>query len=125
LRRRIEVRHHLRIRHPDNDFADQRVDVVVARRVALARVQLRRHREITRLGKAAAHVADVLVYAEDLLHHQDGGYVGRACRPREVRGDLPVAGRNLDARGVEADRIGDDHRLSFPGETVLNPDRGS
>ena len=54
---------------------------VYALAIALAEVEFGRDGVVADLGEAPAHVGDVLVHAEDLLHDQDGA---------EARGRWPA-----------------------------------
>ena len=71
------------------------------RDVALAGVELGRDGQVAELGEPAAEVLDVLVDAEDLLHHQDDRERPPARGHRPVGGDLAVGDRDLDLAGLE------------------------
>ena len=68
--RRIEVAHHLRVGHLADDLLDDLADVGQPGHVALPHEEIGRDGEVADLRKPPANVADVLVHAEDLLHHQ-------------------------------------------------------
>jgi hypothetical protein len=110
---------HLAVGHLGNDRADG-ADVGKRGDVALTHVELGGDGEMAELGEAPADVADVLVDAEDLLHHEHHreGTAGRRLGP--VGGDHPVGDRDLHLAGDEAvggggDRLGA-HRLDGEGE---------
>jgi len=67
---RVEVSHDLRVGRLRNDLANQLLHLRNLARVTLTREELRRDREVAQLGQAAAHAFDVLVRAEDLVHHE-------------------------------------------------------
>ena len=71
---------HLRVGHLADNLRLQLGDIGIARRVALAREQLGRHRQIPQMRQAAADILDVLVHAEYLGHHQQRGQVLLARR---------------------------------------------
>src|SRR5690349_19859773 len=65
----IQVAHHLRVGYlVDYTFGDFLV-VLNFGNVTLARVEVRCNRHISRGGKAAADIADMLVHAEDFVDH--------------------------------------------------------
>src|SRR6266404_9567660 len=70
--RGVEIPDHLGIRHLRYNVSDQLRDIRVCRRIALARVELGRDREIAGLGEAPADVLDVFVDTKDFLNNQDG-----------------------------------------------------
>ncbi len=105
----IEIAHHLCIRNLADDLCDDVVDLHV-RHIALPRIEVGCDREVTELGQTAAHVLDVLVHAEDLLHHQHRRQSGLAGRLRVIARDFAVAGGNAYVAGGEALSIGRDHR---------------
>ena len=79
---RVEVRHDLCIGNRLDDFEDL-LEVAQFRHVSLAGIQFRGDSEVSQLGQPAADVFDVLVNAEDLLHHQHDrkGPARRGHRP--------------------------------------------
>jgi hypothetical protein len=110
-RRRVQVGHHLGVRHLRDDLDD--LVHLQLRHVAVAGVQLGGDREVAELGEPAADVLDVLVDAEDLLHDEHGrerpafvrgGPVGRDGAVLD--GDLHLDGG--EALGVGGDRVGCD-----------------
>ena len=109
--RGIEVRHHLRVRHLAHHVLDEARDVGVLGRIALPCIQLGRDREVTRLRKATADILDVLVHAEDLLHHQHGRQPSLAGRCGAVGGHLAVRCGDLHFAGGQSLGIGGDHGL--------------
>jgi uncharacterized membrane protein len=78
-------------------------------RVALAREQFRRDREVAELGEAADDVLDVLVHAEDLLHHEHHRKPPARRRHGAVGRDFPVRHRDLHLAGGEALAARRDH----------------
>ena len=108
--RGIEIRHHLRIGDPGDDGTDL-LDVRELRDVALARVEIGRDRHVARLGEAARDVLDVLVHAEDFLHHEDDRKALPAGGPRMVGRHLPVLHGNSRFARLEPLRVGRDLRL--------------
>ena len=94
--RGVEVAHHLGVRHLAHHLLDDVLDVGDPGDVALAREQLRRDGEIADLGQPPADVPDVLVHAEDLLHHDHHRERPAGLRERMVGRDRAVARRQLD-----------------------------
>jgi hypothetical protein len=84
--RGVEIPDHLGIRHFRYHLGDQLRDIRVCRRIALARVELGRDREIAGLGEAPADVLDVFVDTKDFLNNQDGRKRPARRRHRPVRG---------------------------------------
>jgi hypothetical protein len=107
----VEVGHHLGIGHGRNDLADG-VDLEVGY-VALASVQVGRHREVALPREAPAEVAKVLVHAPDLVHQDDGGQGALSGGSREVGGDGAVTRRDARLAGVESLRVGVDRGLGL------------
>jgi hypothetical protein len=103
---RIQITHELCIRHLGDDFSIERWDVAELRWITLARIELRRQGEIAQLGKAATHVLDVLVYAEDLLYHQRDRLQRPPGRHGPIRRQGAFALGDLHLAGDEALTIG-------------------
>ena len=96
----------------DDDLADQLGNLGVGLGIALAEVEFRRDGVVAGLGEAAAHVGDVGVHAEDLLHHQDGAEALAARRHGAIGVHvLAVLGLDLDRAGGEPVGRRDDHGL--------------
>ena len=102
LQRRIEVRHDLRVRHLGDDIAHQRLDIGHLRRIALASEKFRRDGDRAALRETTADIADVLVHAEDLLHHQHHRQLRAARRPRVVRRQRAIRDRYADLAGIQS-----------------------
>ena len=64
---------------------------VVFAGIAETRIERRRDGVIAGMREAAAEILDVLVHAEDFLHHQHHRRVRLAGRPRAIGRDLAVA----------------------------------
>ena len=67
----IEVGQHLRIRHLFDQSLEQRRDVAVIIRIALAEVELRCDSQIPLLCQTAADIADMFMHAENFLDHDN------------------------------------------------------
>src|SRR5690606_10991343 len=93
---RVDVLHHLPVRHLGDDLADDRGAVGQLGHVALAGIELGRDGQVAELGEAAADILDVLVNAEDLLHHHDSGEGAALGRHGPVGRDVVVGYGNLD-----------------------------
>ena len=102
LQRRVEVRHDLRVRHLGDDIAHQRLDIGHLRRIALASEKFRRDGDRAALRETTADIADVLVHAEDLLHHQHHRQLRAARRPRVVRRQRAIRDRYADLAGIQS-----------------------
>ena len=107
----VQVALHLRVGHLADDFRLQLGNIGVARRVALAREQLGRHRQIPQVRQAAADILDVLVHAEYLGHHQQRGQVLLALRRGAIGRHLAVGHRNVHPAGQQAGGVGGYRRL--------------
>ena len=109
--RRVEVRHHLRVRHLRDDRRHDLLRIGHLGDVALAGEELGRDRQVPELGEAPAHVADVLVDAEDLLDDEDDGEAASGRGHRAVAGQVGVRSGDRHLTGDEPGRVGRDERV--------------
>lgn len=104
----IEIGHHLRIRYFAHHLGQNLVDVAHFGNVALTREQFRRNGQVAELGQPAAHIPDVLVHPENLLHHQyhrELATLGRLC---EVGRDFAVRHRDFHLARQQVGAVGGD-----------------
>ncbi len=102
--RGVEITHHLRVRHLAHDVLHQRVRVRDLRRVSLARIELRRDREVTQLGEAPADILDPFVDAEYFLHDEDRGQCATVSGHGAIRRNLAVLHAYLHLAGDQSFR---------------------
>ena len=112
---RVEIGHHLRVRHLRDDLGDDLLHVGDVGDAALPGIELRGDRHVALLGEAAAHIADVLVHAEDLLHDQDDGECALLCRPGAIGRNLPVGRGDAHLSGFKPFAVRVDDGLSRDG----------
>ena len=92
----LQVPPHLVVRHLADDAVQDRVHVAHLAGVAVPMQQLGCHGGIALLGEAPAHVADVLMHAEDLLGHDHQRERPRPLWPRGVGRQDAIVGRHGD-----------------------------
>lgn len=100
----VEVSHDLLVGNGENDLADL-VDAVQSRDIALPYIQVRSDRKLAKLGEAADDILDMLVNAENFLHHQDDRMRTVSFGRRPVGGNVAVAGGYLDLFSLQAGGI--------------------
>ena len=77
----------------------------------MARVHLRRNREVAQFCETSANIFDVLMHSEDFLDNQNGAEVGFASRGCTVGGDGAIGDGDFDFAGGQAIGIGRDDGL--------------
>jgi hypothetical protein len=95
---RIQIRHHLHVRNLGDDGPDF-VDGLELGHIALPRIHLRCDGHVAELREPPAHIFDVLMHAENLLHHQHHGEWPPFVRHGAVGRDLLVRYRYFDLTG--------------------------
>ena len=111
---RVEIRHGLGVGFPAHHLRQQLRELAVGLRIALAREQLGRDREIARLREAPRHVGDVLVHAEHLGDDEHHREVPAAGRHGAIGRHREAIGRHRDLARVETGVVGAD-RLRAQG----------
>jgi hypothetical protein len=106
--RGIQVRHHLTVGNEVHHLGEDFLIVGQLCDVALAVVEIDGDREIAELGEPAAHVLDVLVHAEDLLHHQHERQLAALLGHGAVGRNRPGHGLDADFAGGKSRRVGRD-----------------
>ena len=103
----VEIGSHLRLRHLGHDLHDI-VHIGHLGDIALAGIEGRGDGEIAGLGQAPADVLDMLMDAEDLLHHEDRGEGAALGGHGAVARDLAVGDRDLHLAHGQALAVGHD-----------------
>jgi hypothetical protein len=98
---RVEVGQHLRIRRLGDNILENRVDVGDLARIARAREELRRDREIAESREAPTDIGDVLVHPPDLGDHENRRKIAPGRGHGAIRDHGAVLGRNLHLAGGE------------------------
>src|SRR4029079_946679 len=112
--RAVQVVHDLFVGDLRGDLGDDLLAVGDLRDVTLAREQVGRDRQIAELREAPADVTDVLVHAEDLVHHQhDGRGAFRLRGTRTIAGDLARLRGDADVGDRETLAARDDRRCRY------------
>ena len=110
--RRVEVAHDLRVGHLGDDRPDL-VELPSSTRRPGGDTAPGAIGAVAELGEPAAHVLDVLVHAEDFLHHQDQRTLVAAGRQGTIGGNRSSRGGELAHGRIDPGRVGDDHRLGL------------
>src|ERR1039458_3641127 len=84
------------------------LDVGLARDVALTRIEVGRDCEVAPLREAEADILDVLVDAEDFMHHEDRREGPARGGHRAIGGNFAALDGNLHLVGDETVAIGGD-----------------
>ena len=108
--RGVEIAHHLLVGNLRHHLGDDLAEVGHLGDVPLPGIQLGGHGEVTQLGEPTADVPDVLMHAENLLHHQHRGERAPLVGMGAISRNLSITHGNLhlarhQPRGVGGDGL--------------------